>query len=311
MGWGQVGGGVRAALVGAVLGVLWMVGAEPVLDGMCRAGDSGGSDGGWGCLGLGLVFRPGAAILGGLLAWVLLALLRVPRATRTAGAGFLACALLIWAHDYVATSAWLFGGLTDDALLLTAGYGLAHLLVAAGTRRGVRVGVAVALLAVWPLSTAAQATSVERAQRDRLETASVPLLAPDLPHYRALYPMVDGLTTRTFQYLVLADDTASNADDRDKHGLWVTVSPRPPAFAPPTNCDAQQNTFVGNFSPCTPVAAHVWRVQRYGTRWYIAEPSGGKDVVVLTTTGTAVPEKDVLAMAADLHPRKAGFFADS
>lgn len=308
MEWGRVGGGVRAAAVGAVLGVGWLLGAGPVADGMCRA--VGGADEGWGCLGVGLLLRPAAAVVGGLAAWVLLALLRVPRASRTAGAGFVVCGLLVWVHDYAAASVRFFDGLVDDAVLLAAGYGLAHVLVAAGTRRNVRVGVAVALLAVWPLSSAAQASSADRAQRHRLETASVPLLAPRLPGYRALFPVLQGITTRTFHYLVLADGTASDAKDRDEHGLWVTVAPRPSAFTPPANCDAEENTATAHLSPCTPVAAGVWRVQRDGFRWYVAEPPGDVYVVVLTAKGTAVPEEDVLTMAADLHPRDAGFFSD-
>lgn len=308
MGWGRVGGGWRAAAVGAVLGVGWVAGAGPVADGLCRA--AGDADGGWGCLGVGLVFRPGAAVVGGLVAWVLLALLRVPRASRTAGAGFAVCALLMWSHAYAGASVRFFGGLTDEAVLLAAGYGLAHVLVAAGTRRNVRVGLAVALLAVWPLASAAQVASADRAQRHRLEAASVPLLAPELPGYRALFPLVQGRSPRTFHYLLLADGTASDAEDREEHGLWVTVSPRPSSFAPPANCDAEDSTAIARFSPCTPVAAGVWRVQRSDYRWYVAEPPGGDDVVVLTAKGDAVPEKDVLAMAADLHPRDAGFFAN-
>jgi hypothetical protein len=149
---------------------------------------------------------------------------------------------------------------------------------------------------------------VHSAERHRLDGVSVPLLAPDVPGYRALFPMRAG--SSNFEYFVLADATAADAQDRDKHGLWVNVEPRPAAFAPPAHCDALLESIMARLSPCTPVAANVWRVARDGRRWYVVEPPGRSEVVVLDTEGTAVPEKDVLAMAADLRPRGAGFFGD-
>ncbi|MFI0896973.1 hypothetical protein [Streptomyces sp. NPDC020983] len=302
-----IGGGVRAVLVGAVLGAVWVSAAVPVSDGLCHSSGADAED--YGCLGIALVFRPAAALAGGLLAWALLALFRVPRATRTAGAGFGVCLLLVWAHDYVADSLHLFGAVTDDAVLLAAGYGLAHVLVAAGTSPRVRAGVGAALLAVWPLSAAVRAGAVDHAERHALDGVSVPLLAPGLPGYRALFPLPasDG---KGFAYLLLADGTPASADDRDRHGAWVTVEPRPASFAPPRHCDAGVDGVAPHVSSCTPVAAHVWRVRRYGTRWYVVRPPGRDALVFLRTEGTAVPEKDILALAADLQPREAGFFHD-
>ncbi|MGW5353603.1 hypothetical protein ACWERV_24210 [Streptomyces sp. NPDC004031] len=308
MGGGRLWGGVvRALAVGAVLGTVWALAAVPVSDGLCHS-SGGGED--YGCLGVGLIFRPAAAIAGGLLGWVLLALLRVPRATRTAAAGFGVCVMLIWVQDYIGPVLRLFGGLTGDALILAAGYGLAHVLVAAGVPPRVRAGVGVVLLAVWPVSATAQAGAADRAERRVLDTVSVPLLAPDVPGYRALFPMPTGPENHDFEYFVLAADTSASADDRDKHGLWVTVQPLPASFAPPQNCDAVRDTGISRLSPCTQVAADVWRVERDGRRWYIVRSPDRHDVVVLATEGTAVPEKDVLAMAKDLHPRDADFFGD-
>lgn len=299
----RVGGAARAALVGAALGIVWVAAAGPASEGVCRA------DAGFGCLGAGLLFRPASALAGGLLAWALLALLRVPRATRTAGAGFAACVLLLWSHDYVAPSVELFGGLTDDAVLLAAGYGLAHLLVAAGTRPRVRAGVGAALLAVLPLSQMAQASAVDRTARHRLDDASVPLLAPDVPGYRVHFASVVNVD-RDLHYFLQPRDADVSADDRDEHGLWVTVQHRPAGFAPPQHCDAADSTVTAHLSPCTPVAAGVWRVQRDDRRWYVVQPPGRSEVVLLTTEGSAVPEKDVVSMAADLRPRDAGFFGN-
>ncbi|MFI0939243.1 hypothetical protein [Streptomyces sp. NPDC021020] len=301
------GAAARAVVVGGVLGAVWALAAAPVSDGLCHSSGDGAD---YGCLGVGLIFRPAGAIVGGLLGWVLLALVRVPRATRTAAAGFGVCVMLIWVQDYIGPFLRLSGQLTGDALILAAGYGLAHLLVAAETRPQVRVGVGIALLAVWPLSAMAQASTASGAEHRLLDTVSVPLLAPDVPGYRALYPMPTGVQNHSFEYLLLAKDTASDADDRDRHGLWVTVDPRPAGFAPPQRCDAEQGSALSHLSPCTPVAADVWRVQRDGRRWYIVQPPGRDDVVVMATDGPAVPENDVLAMAADLRLRTADFFGD-
>jgi hypothetical protein len=298
-----IGSGVlRSALVGLALGGLWAAAGPPVADSLCRPDASEG----WNCLGTALLMRPAAALAGGVLGAVLLILLRVPQAARTAAAGFGACAALLFL-DYSNRLLPLFGPRTDTALVLTGGYACAHAVVAERTRTRWRAVAAVLLLLPWPVATTVSGSHAYRTARLDARSAGVPLLAPDAPGYRLLFPHADPYA-HTFSYLLLPASADADATDRDEHGVWVTVQPVPAAFDPPVDCDAEGSGGTVTMKPCRTVAPGVWLTARNGFRWYAVRPPGSSALAVFTAEGPRVPDRDLRAMAASLRPRDPGHF---
>lgn len=297
----MIAGGVAGGL-----GLLWWL--VIVLAARLYVGSAGCQQLPLGCLGMAVIWVLAALAVMVVLAWPLLHLAGVRPAWPVALAAPLVAVVLARAYQaFAVLPAWSMPGVI---VVPAAAYGAAALVTAPGARRGQIIGLAVAIIALYPLTSLWSGRQQANAAAASLAEAGLPLLAAELPGYRITGAGAENpgryITYSLVPVSAPPELTPSMTIDNEK--IDVLISHPGPLFAPPAHCASSTSSFgtLADSPPCQPYGHGLW-LQRSRNRISVFTRSDGA-IVELDADAHVTPEAAVITAAEHLAVRPASYF---
>lgn len=291
--------GVGLGLVVALFLAKWLL----VSSSACRDAP------GWGCLGVGVLWRdaiPFVLFFGG---WASLRVAGVRPAWLTALVGTGLSWYLLRYLTVVNSVSWFLGNVSWVQFVLPiAGFALAAWFTASLHPWLPRMAVAAALALVVPMNTFAASQITESRQESALSASQVPLLGPRVPSgYHIEGVGTQTTTAPTFHYRLALDGRQATTMAELNREIQVSVAHVQPRFTPPSHCAAINSTYPVPAPACTAVAPGVWRS---GDSQYVSYYVRVDDTVAdIQATSPPVSPAVLTAIARSMRVREPSYFA--